>query len=264
MTTRTVMIPAYNEQDIIRAILAAIWPQVDLLIVVEDGSTDDTRRQILDWAQGKTGVYFVSSPVKQGQSAALKRGYALVSELLRRGLLQPDDPVLEMDSDGQHDPRYITPLFEFWQRASADIVLARRDFAGYPAYKLVGNWGLTLINSLLTGQRFHDAVSNFRVASARARSDLLRYYTGYRYSGSFEANIIFAGLGYTTDNSFLVHVPLYRTGARARDGWHIVWVGLQAWYRVRARRPDAGVEAFVQETLADLVLPIGANWGARR
>lgn len=255
MTTRTVMIPAHNEQDVIQAMLEAIWPQTDALIVVEDGSTDDTRARIAAWAQGRTGVYFVSSPVKQGQSAALKRGYALVHELLRRGRLQPDDPVLEMDSDGQHDPQYITPLFEFWRRSRADIALARRDFAGYPFYKLVGNRGLTIINSLLTGQRFYDAVSNFRVASAQARSDLLRYYTGYRYSGSFEANIIFAGLGYTTDNSFLVHVPLYRTGARARDGWHIVWVGLQAWYRVHTRQPDPHVEAFVQDTLADLVWP---------
>ena len=46
MTTRTVMIPAYNEQNVIQTMLEAIWPQVDVLVVVEDGSTDDTRAQI--------------------------------------------------------------------------------------------------------------------------------------------------------------------------------------------------------------------------
>lgn len=252
---RVAITPVHNEQDSIVNVLERIWPQVDLLIVVEDGSTDDTCARIAAWAEGRSNIYFVSSPVKLGQSTALKRGYALVHEMLRRGVIAPDDPVIELDSDGQHDPAYVTPLFEFWQRCGADIVLARRDFAGYPLYKRFGNWGLTVINSLLTGQRFYDAVSNFRVASARARSDLLQYYTGYRYSGSFEANIIFAGLGYRTDNSFRVHVPLYRTGARARDGWHIVWTGLQAWYRVRRRLPNRDTEAFVQQTLADLVLP---------
>jgi len=252
---RIAITPVHNEQDSIAAVLERIWPQVDLLIVVEDGSTDDTRARVAAWAEGRLNVYFVSSPTRLGQSRALKRGYALVHELLRRGVIAPDDPVIELDSDGQHDPAYITPLFEFWQSCGADIVLARRDFAGYPLYKRFGNWGLTIINSILTGQWFFDAVSNFRVASARARSDLLPYYTGYRYSGSFEANIIFAGLGYRTDNTFRVHVPLYRTGARARDGWHIVWTGLRAWARVRARRPSPDVERFVQATLADLVLP---------
>lgn len=252
---RVAITPAHNEQDSIVAVLARIWPQVDLLIVVEDGSTDDTRARVEAWAEGRSNVYFVSSPTKLGQSRALKRGYALVHELLRRGVIAPDDPVIELDSDGQHDPAYITPLIEFWQRSGADIVLARRDFAGYPLYKRFGNWGLTAINSVLTGQRLFDAVSNFRVASARARSDLLRYYTGYCYSGSFEANIIFASLGYRTDNSFRVHVPLYRTGARARDGWHIVWTGLQAWVRVHRRQASPDVETFVQATLADLVLP---------
>lgn len=254
---RVAITPAHNEQNTIISVLERIYPQVDLLIVIEDGSTDNTRGYIESWARERRDVYFISSPVKLGQSTALKRGYALVYELLRRGEIAQDDPVIELDSDGQHDPAYITPMFEFWQRCGADIVLARRDFAGYPLYKRFGNWGLTIINSLLTGQRFYDAVSNFRVASARARSDLLQYYTGYRYSGSFEANIIFAGLGYRTDNTFPVHVPLYRAGARARDGWHIVWTGLRAWYRVRRRIPNRDTETFVQQTLADLVLPKG-------
>jgi glycosyltransferase involved in cell wall biosynthesis len=252
---RVVITPVYNEQDGIADVLDQMWPQVDILIVVDDGSTDGSRLQVEAWAQERAGVYFVSSPVNRGQSAALKRGYAVAHHLLERGLIADKDPVVEMDSDGQHDPAYLTSLIDFWQRANADIALAQRDFAGYPFYKRVGNWGLTCINSALTGQRYFDAVSNFRVTSARARSELLCYYTGYRYSGSFEANIIYAGLGYKTDNSFKVHVPLYRTGTRAMDGWHIVWTGLRVWQRVRARRPSTDVDAFVRETLADLVLP---------
>jgi len=254
---RIAITPAHNEQDSILGILERIYPQVDLLIVVEDGSIDQTRAYIEAWAGERQNVFFISSPIRLGQSTALKRGYALVHELLRRGVIAADDPVIELDSDGQHDPAYITPLFEFWQSCEADIVLARRDFAGYPLYKRFGNWGLTVINSILTGQRFFDAVSNFRVAPARARSELLPYYTGYRYSGSFEANIIFAGLGYRTDNTFRVHVPLYRAGARARDGWHIVWTGLRAWWWVRLRQPNQDTEAFVQQMLTDLVLPKG-------
>ena len=252
---RVVIVPVYNEQAVVAAVLDRVWPQVDILIVVNDGSTDESHPRIEAWAQSKTGVYLVSSPVNRGQSAGLKRGYAIMHYLLERALIGPGDPVVEMDCDGQHDPAYVTPLIESWQRSQADIVLARRDLASYPFYKMVGNWGLTVINSLLAGQRFFDAVSNFRVASAQARSELLHYYTGYRYSGSFEANIIYAGLGYKTDNSFKVHVPLYRAGARASDGWHIVGTGLRAWYRVRAKRPAQDLEAFVRNTLTDLVLP---------
>lgn len=252
---RIVITPVHNEQSTIETMLDTIWPQIDILIVIEDGSTDNSRSQVEAWIQTRRGGYFITSPTRLGQSTALKRGYALVHNLLQQGFIQSQDPVVEIDSDGQHDPEYITPLIDFWQESEADVVLARRDFAGYPLYKLVGNLGLTTINSLLIGQRLFDAVSNFRVASAQARSDLLQYYIGYCYSGSFEANIILAGLGYKIDNSFKIHVPLYRTGARAKDGWHIVWTGLRTWHRVRTRKPIRGLETFMSETLADLVFP---------
>ena len=66
------IIPAYNEEGRIAAVLRTLTdaPEVDEVIVVNDGSTDDTARV----AQGISGVQVVTLPRNKGKGGAMREG----------------------------------------------------------------------------------------------------------------------------------------------------------------------------------------------
>ncbi len=49
---RIAVVPAYNEEPTVVAVLDELYPLVDELVVVDDGSTDNTRREIERWMAG--------------------------------------------------------------------------------------------------------------------------------------------------------------------------------------------------------------------
>ena len=245
--------PVFNEENVIVSVLERIKRHVDILIVSNDGSTDGTPKLIDAWRREKQGVYVISARQNGGASMALKKGYALVTHLLATGVVEPTDAVIEIDSDGQHDPDYIPKLVERYAASrDIDVVLARRDFSNYPFSKVWGNRFLTAVASLLAGARYHDVESNFRVMAARVFPELLQYFWGYRYSGAFEVGIILGRLHYRTDNTFVVRVPHYRAGSRPIDGFHVLAAGLVAWAKVVARRPQPAADEFLRGALSEL------------
>ncbi len=228
------LLPAYNEAKSIASVLDRVAPHVDAILVVDDCSTDETVNVVRQWGQQHEGAYLVALPHNVGASGALRAGYVLVSYLLRIGVLAPDDVIVELDSDGQHDPIYIPQLLQFFREAKPfDVVLTRRDFSVYPAYKRIGNCGLSLIASIFSDYWYRDVESNFRASRVRVFPELLKYFSGYRYSGAFEVGIIHALCKQRIHNEMSVNVPFYRPGASAIDGLHVLMFGLIAMLRVR-------------------------------
>lgn len=246
------LMPAYNEAEGIAELMDRIAPHVDAFIIVDDCSKDATVSIVKDWRRKNSPVYLIALPQNVGASGALKAGYLFVTHLLAQGALDPDDVIMEIDSDGQHDPKYIPELCQQFA-ANVDVVLARRDFSVYPRYKRIGNWGLTLIASGLSGFRYHDVESNYRFTRARVFPHLLEYFSGYRYSGAFEVGIILASLGYQIKNDFVIEVPFYREGARASDGLYVLGMGLRAWWRVRLRIKNSDLGILRQNILANKI-----------
>jgi glycosyltransferase involved in cell wall biosynthesis len=226
------LMPAYNEAHAIVGVLDRVALYVDAFILVDDCSKDATVELIEAWRKDRSGVYLIPLSKNVGASGALKVGYVFVKHLLEHGVIAPDDLIMEIDSDGQHDPKYIPQLRQLF-RDQVDVVLARRDFSVYPRYKRFGNRTLTLIASILSGFHYHDVESNYRFSRAHVFSKLLEYFSGYRYSGAFEVGIILAMLKYRINNDFLIEVPFYKKGASAVDGFHVLAMGLRAWVKVR-------------------------------
>lgn len=254
---RIALTPCYNESGVIVDVLNRINEHVDYIIISEDCSTDGTKDLILEWMKTHPDTFLLAAKQNQGASAALKKGYILITELVRAGVLSGDDLVIEIDADGQHDPADIPRLFDRWtSRRDIDVVLARRDFSNYPTHKIVGNRGLTIIASILSGFGYHDVESNFRVMPTRSFGDLLQYFRGYRYSGAFEVGIILPRIGYKTDNDLEIVIPYYRAGSRIRDGFHVLWMGLLAWFdvirKVTRKDSDQWVGQVADEVVNDI------------
>lgn len=106
-------IPVYNEAKSVRDVLAQVRDYASEILVVDDGSTDDTPT-ILDTVPG---LHRIRHARNRGYGAALTSAF----DFARRGYY---DVLVTMDCDGQHQPDRIPVLLE--QIGDADIVSGSR------------------------------------------------------------------------------------------------------------------------------------------
>ncbi|MBW8803379.1 MAG: glycosyltransferase family 2 protein [Catenulisporales bacterium] len=149
-----VIIPAWNEAASIADVIAEIHDQLPAydVLVVNDGSTDDTERVAL-----AAGARVVSLPYNLGVGGAMRLGYRYADE-------NDYDIALQIDADGQHDPRYVPKLIDALGEAS--LVIGAR-FAGEGDYQVRGprRWAMTLLSRVLSGMAdttLSDTTSGFR------------------------------------------------------------------------------------------------------
>lgn len=243
MQQRILVIPEYNEARTIIGVLDQARPFVDRIIIVNDGSKDQSPQLIADWADNHPMVTLINHSVNQGMAGALLTGFAYVYLLVQRGDVDPDDLIINIDADGQHRPEEIPVACAALAAQRVDVLLGKRSLAGYPWFKHVGNWGLSLWASMLSGYRYHDVECGFRVMRASTLAPLLTYFLGRHYSCAQEIGIITAAVGLRIDNRFPAGIQYYRAGARVRDGVTNLVMGLGAALRVwfRRRRDPAQV-----------------------
>ncbi len=162
-----VIIPAYQEEDNIGAVLSQIPPQVcglDIeVLVVVDGSTDNTPEiSRLHNANVATQV------INRGGGTALSVGFDLA---LQNGTRY----VVTMDADGQHDPAEMASLIDPLVNGQADLVIGSRVLGTYHPDQTVRAWGIVLFNrliSLLSGQRITDCSNAYRAITTAALGDI--------------------------------------------------------------------------------------------
>jgi glycosyltransferase involved in cell wall biosynthesis len=166
-----VLVPAFNEAARITRVLAGVRTAVPdaTVLVVDDGSTDDTAR-----AARMAGARVVRLPFNLGAGVAAQTGYKLA---VREGF----DCVVQLDADGQHEPADIPALLEVIASRQADVAIGSR-FLGGVAYRpgLLRRAGMGLFRWLawpLTGIRFSDVTSGFRAFSG----DVIRYVAAEWY-----------------------------------------------------------------------------------
>lgn len=106
-------IPVYNEAKSVRDVLAQVREYAPEILVVDDGSTDNTAK-LLD---SEPGLHRIRHPRNRGYGAALNSAF----DFARRGGY---DVLVTMDCDGQHQPDRIPVLLE--QIGDADIVSGSR------------------------------------------------------------------------------------------------------------------------------------------
>jgi glycosyltransferase involved in cell wall biosynthesis len=109
-----VVLPAYNESRKIREVVAGVVAMYPNVVVVDDGSTDETAAEAR--AGGAVSLRHV---VNRGQGASLQTG---IDFALRRGARF----IVTFDSDGQHEPADIAALLAPLREGRADVTLGSR------------------------------------------------------------------------------------------------------------------------------------------
>lgn len=250
---RIAVVPAYNEEPMVAAVLEELYPLVDELVVVDDGSTDNTLAEINTWmAQGRPRCRLLVHEVNRGMSEAYYTALTELRERLARGELDADDLVFTVDADGQHDLHVLDELVEMTRAEGLDANIARRDMSYHGPFKRTGNWVLSKWASGWAGAPLYDVESGYRIFRLGALAHALDYYSGYQYSETVEVAVVLCQLGYNVRNDHLVPVPVARSRTRLRDA--AIDLAVIPIAAGRVWRRDRLVEAFRTDAVAHLAI----------
>jgi glycosyltransferase involved in cell wall biosynthesis len=154
------VIPAYNEERFIGSVVLRARQYVDLVIVVDDGSSDGTA----NLAQ-LAGATVVKHAINSGKGAALNTGFRKAQELFMPSV------IVMMDGDWQHKPEELSKVVEPALNGDADIVIGSRylmNTSKVPLKRILGHWGFNWLLNNLSGAPVTDSQSGFRAFSQKA------------------------------------------------------------------------------------------------
>jgi glycosyltransferase involved in cell wall biosynthesis len=184
--TTCALIAAYNEAARIKNVVSGVRMVVDHVLVVDDGSTDETAKT----AAG-VGAEVVRHLTNHGKGAAIRTGLAA---LAGRGFSH----VLLLDGDMQHDPGDAAQLIAAARQGAGDFIIGERRFDRRTTPRsryytnTISSW---VISTCFIGQSVADTQCGFRLIA----TDLL-------------ARVKLSGRGYEIETEMLI--KLTRAGAR--------------------------------------------------
>jgi glycosyltransferase involved in cell wall biosynthesis len=177
-----IVMPAFNEEESVAAVVREVHQKLPgiSVLVVDDGSTDATTS-----VARAAGARVATLPFNLGVGGAMRVGF-------RFALENDFDNVVQVDSDGQHDPSEVPALLAALH--SADLVLGAR-FAGEGNYTVRGprSWAMKVLAAILSRTSrttLTDTTSGFKASGPRAVALFARHYPAEYLGDTIEALVI--------------------------------------------------------------------------
>ena len=147
----TVLVPAYNPDEKLLALLPKLKERFPRIVLVDDGSV--TGRDVIAKASGLVEKVLVHER-NRGKGAAIKTGLAYIGG---------GSDVITADADGQHTPEDIAKVAEALGGHRGGLVLVVRSFAGdVPLRSRFGNWWTRWFFFMMTGLMVRDTQTGLR------------------------------------------------------------------------------------------------------
>lgn len=177
-----VIVPAFNEESKIDETINELKPYFKNIIVIDDGSSDETYRKTL--AQNVTSL---RHPINLGQGAALQTGisYALLNPKI--------EYILTFDADGQHSISSALAMAEEIKKVNVDIILGSRflenSFTDMPLKKkLILKLGI-IFTRIDSGLKVTDTHNGLRIMKRDFASSLKIQHSGMAHASEILSHI---------------------------------------------------------------------------
>lgn len=188
------VIPAFNEQEHIYHVVEEVFlteknilSRTDLgsieVIVVNDGSTDETQRELDRLALLYPKLVRRSHPRNRGYGAALKTGFECAS----------GDYVAFMDGDGTIHPESFIDLYNELQKKGADLAIGRRfgkHGSKMPMVRKIGNHFFAHLLTFLSGIKVYDTASGVRLFHRTWVPHLRKLPDGLHFTPAMSAKLL--------------------------------------------------------------------------
>ena len=158
-------IPAFNEEKNVGSVIVELLKFVDIVIVCDDGSNDNT-----GMIAKKMGAIVVNHERNLGYGAGIKSLFLKAREL---GV----DVLVTLDADGQHRPEDVLTVLEPIKKHETDIVIGSRfldqNQQQIPSYRKAGIKIITKLANTTLDKTITDSQSGFRAYNSNVLSEII-------------------------------------------------------------------------------------------
>lgn len=216
------VIPCFNEENTIASLVSALRLHLDFIVVVDDGSTDQTALNAED-----AGAVIFRHERNRGKGAALQTG---LSQLLKQGF----EWAVTLDGDGQHVPADLPAFLQCAGQTAARLVIGNRmhNAEAMPWLRRHVNRWMSRKLSQCAGCRLPDTQSGFRLID-------LQTWASLRLSAQHfevESEMLMAFL---TDRHPVEFVPIRTVGSTRKSRIRPVTDSLRWWKWWRTMRKNS-------------------------
>ncbi len=226
----SIVIPVYNEEKTIAKVLQLVNDIKIIgvkkeIIVVNDGSSDNTEKIINDSKKKLHDIRVVSYPNNQGKGVAVRNGIAKAK----------GDYVIIQDADLEYHPSDIKKLVRIVQDKKSDVVFGTR-LKRMPNFQkdertvkffthYMGNKFLSLLTSLLYGQWVTDMETGYKLIPKSAFTKFTLHAKGFEFEPEITAKLLKAGFN-------ICEVPISTNPRGYKEGkkLHTIKDGTRALY----------------------------------
>jgi len=179
-TNTLVIVPAYNEQDSIVSVIEEIKATGFPFVVIDDGSTDETRNRAIA-AEART----ISLPFNAGVGGALKCGFR---HAIEHGYIA----VIQCDADGQHPTEDFESLINHANLHSSHLVIGSRFTVDKETMRVskLRKFAMQMLSNVakrMNQVEVTDTTSGFRLIAQPLLGQFAQRFPGYYLGDTFEA-----------------------------------------------------------------------------
>jgi len=226
-------VPAYNEagsiSDTVRnieAVLSKCRPDHEL-IIVDDGSTDQTVQQASAAADSREGITVLSYHENHGKGHALKHGFKAA-----RG-----DLVLFLDADSDLPPSQIPLFLERMDKGDVDVVIGSKRHpqskVNYPPVRRLFSRAYSLLVMALFQLDISDTQTGIKLFRRKVLDDVFPKVLVKQYAYDLELLVNAKRLGYRVAEMPIVLNYRFQSRIRTRAVWDILLDTLAIFYRMK-------------------------------